>query len=318
MLLAVNDDYKKTILEGYKTIIAEQARCSEVRVRRSGASFSGEFVLSKTAMAMAGDVEVMVPLEGLVDPKAELDKLQKDKLKLEKDIAYYKRKLADTNYTSRAPLEVLDKDKAKLAEAEAALAKLEIAHRPPQVAERPPRHCRRSGGSGRVAGRRAASSAAGRRRARPSPSPPRSRVLFLARRLLGRRGRRRARRSPVGASASWFFITGIGGGGGAARSTSSGTYFLAANATAPTPRRSASATKVTLRRARQRIHCRRARSARNTPSIRICVSSLCRTVCVCSIGRQRASGRRDRDGLFQVLLVVARVDDHQRARRPAM
>ena len=72
MLLAVNDDYKKTILEGYKTIIAEQARCGEVRVRRSGASFSGEFVLSKTAMAMAGDVEVMVPLEGLVDPKAEL------------------------------------------------------------------------------------------------------------------------------------------------------------------------------------------------------------------------------------------------------
>ena len=59
-------------------------RCGEVRVRRSGASFSGEFVLSKTAMAMAGDVEVMVPLEGLVDPKAELAKLQKDSSKLDK------------------------------------------------------------------------------------------------------------------------------------------------------------------------------------------------------------------------------------------
>ena len=126
-LLAVNDDYKKTILDGYKTIIAEQARCSDVRVRRSGASFSGEFVPSRTAMVMAGDVEVLVPLEGLVDPKAELDKLQKDRLKLEKDIGYYKRKFADTNYTSRAPLEVLDKDKAKLAEAEAALTKLVIA-----------------------------------------------------------------------------------------------------------------------------------------------------------------------------------------------
>jgi valyl-tRNA synthetase len=126
-LLAVNDDYKKTILDGYKTIIAEQARCSDVRVRRSGASFSGEFVPSRTAMVMAGDVEVLVPLEGLVDSKAELDKLQKDRLKLEKDIAYYKRKFADTNYTSRAPLEVLDKDKAKLAEAEAALTKLVTA-----------------------------------------------------------------------------------------------------------------------------------------------------------------------------------------------
>src|SRR6185436_9906283 len=82
VLLAVNDDYKKTILEGYKAIIAEQARCSDVRVRRSGASFSGEFVLSKTAMAMAGDVEVMVPLEGLVDTKAEINKLAKERVKL--------------------------------------------------------------------------------------------------------------------------------------------------------------------------------------------------------------------------------------------
>jgi valyl-tRNA synthetase len=127
VLLAITDDYKKTILEGYKHIIAEQAKCGEVRVRRSGASFAGEFVLNKAAMAMAGDVEVIVPLEGLVDPKAELGKLLKDKAKLMKDIAYYKLKFADANYTSRAPLEVLDKDKAKLAEAEAALAKVMIA-----------------------------------------------------------------------------------------------------------------------------------------------------------------------------------------------
>jgi valyl-tRNA synthetase len=127
VLLAINDDYKKTILEGYKTIIAEQAKCGEVRVRRSGASFSGEFVLKKTATAMAGDVEVMVPMDGLVDTKAELNKLAKEKVKLDGDIGYYKKKLADPNYLSRAPLEVIDKDKAKLAEMEAALAKLVIA-----------------------------------------------------------------------------------------------------------------------------------------------------------------------------------------------
>jgi valyl-tRNA synthetase len=123
-LLAINDDYKKTILEGYKTIIAEQAKCGDVRVRRSGASFSGEFVLAKTAVTMAGDVEVMVPLEGLVDNKAELGKLIKDKLKLESDIAYVEKKLVDPNYTSRAPAVVVEKDKAKLAEWKAALAKL--------------------------------------------------------------------------------------------------------------------------------------------------------------------------------------------------
>ena len=127
VLLAVTDDYKKTILEGYKAIIAEHARCSEVRVRRSGASFSGEFVLSQTAMTMAGDVEVMVPLEGLVDSQAERAKLEKERAKLEKDAGHLRRKLADPNFVNRAPIEVLDKDRARLAELDEAIAKLDVA-----------------------------------------------------------------------------------------------------------------------------------------------------------------------------------------------
>src|ERR671927_510338 len=73
-----HDDASEASMALVQKIIAEQARCGEVRVRRSGASFSGEFVLNKTAMAMGGDVEVMVPLEGLVDPNAEREKLLKD------------------------------------------------------------------------------------------------------------------------------------------------------------------------------------------------------------------------------------------------
>jgi valyl-tRNA synthetase len=126
-LLAVTDDYKKTILEGYKTIIAEQARCSEVRVRRSGASFSGEFSLDNIATAMAGDVEVMVPLDGIVDPGDEREKLDKDLAKLVNDRDYLAKKLSNPKFVERAPLEVLDKDRAKLAELNAAIDKLAAA-----------------------------------------------------------------------------------------------------------------------------------------------------------------------------------------------
>jgi valyl-tRNA synthetase len=126
-LLAVSDDYKKTILEGYKTIIAEHGRCSEVRVRRSGASFSGEYQLAKTAMMMAGDVEVIVPLEGLVDFDAEADRLKKQIAKLEKSRDYLKAKLGDKNFTDRAPLEVVDKLRAELTETEDALTKTKVA-----------------------------------------------------------------------------------------------------------------------------------------------------------------------------------------------
>jgi valyl-tRNA synthetase len=128
-LLAISDDYKKTILEGYKLIIAEQGRCSEVRVRRSGASFSGEFQLAKTAMMMAGDVEVMVPLDGLVDTDSEIGRLDKEKAKLETTRDYCKKKLANPSFTDRAPLDVVDKIRAELAEAETALVKIDLALR---------------------------------------------------------------------------------------------------------------------------------------------------------------------------------------------
>ena len=125
LVLAVGDDYKKTILEGYQSIIAEHARCADVRVRRSGGS--GEYNVGQTAMAMAGDVEVIVPLEGLVDPAAEKAKLQKQLEKVAKDRDHVRRKLNDPNFTSRAPAEVLDKDRARLAEAESAVARIEDA-----------------------------------------------------------------------------------------------------------------------------------------------------------------------------------------------
>jgi valyl-tRNA synthetase len=126
-LLAVTDDYKKTILEGYKQIIAEQARCSEVRVRRSGASFSGEFSLDNIATALAGDVEVMVPLDGLVNAGAEREKLEKELAKHKKDLDYLVKKHANPTFIERAPLEVLDKDRARMAELKAAIDKIEAA-----------------------------------------------------------------------------------------------------------------------------------------------------------------------------------------------
>jgi valyl-tRNA synthetase len=129
-LLAVTDDYKKTILEGYKQIIAEQGRCSEVRVRRSGASFSGEFSLENIATALAGDVEVMVPLDGLRDPgaeQAEREKLERELAKLTKDRDLLTKKHENPQFLARAPAEVLEKDRARLAELNAAIIRIEAA-----------------------------------------------------------------------------------------------------------------------------------------------------------------------------------------------
>ncbi len=78
-------------------------------------------------MAMAGDVEVIVPLEGIVDPGAERAKLEKSRAKLVKDRDHLKKKLGDPNFIGRAPAEILEKDRARLAELEAAIEKIDLA-----------------------------------------------------------------------------------------------------------------------------------------------------------------------------------------------
>ena len=63
-------------------------------------------------------VEVMVPLEGLVDAGAERVQLEKDLAKLKKEHDYLAGKLSNENFVKRAPAEVLDKDRGRLAEVE--------------------------------------------------------------------------------------------------------------------------------------------------------------------------------------------------------
>jgi len=125
--LVVTDDYRKTILEGYRSIVAEQARCSEVSVGRSMSSFVGLPTADGFATAMAGDVEILVALTGLGDSGAEKARLVRDRTKLASDRDYLAGKLANPSFLDRAPAAVLEKDRARLAELEAAMARLDAA-----------------------------------------------------------------------------------------------------------------------------------------------------------------------------------------------
>jgi valyl-tRNA synthetase len=122
VVLNVSDDYKKTILDGYRSLVSEQARLGEIVVRRSGDAPEG-----RVMTAMAGDVEVLLVAESKADTGAERAKLERDRTTLTGDRDYLVRKLANPQYIEKAPRAVLDKDRARLAEIEAALAKVETA-----------------------------------------------------------------------------------------------------------------------------------------------------------------------------------------------
>lgn len=77
-----------------------------------------------SASAVVGDLSVLIPMAGLINKDAELARLDKAIDKLEKDAAKTRGKLGNENFVSKAPAAVIDKEKAKLAEAESTLAKI--------------------------------------------------------------------------------------------------------------------------------------------------------------------------------------------------
>lgn len=122
VILNVSDDYKKTILQGYQAILADQARSREVVIRRSGDPPEGPI-----ATGSAGDIEVILLLEQTTDAAGERAKLEKERAKLQSDRDFLARKLSNPQFVEKAPPAVLEKDRARLAEIETALGRVEAA-----------------------------------------------------------------------------------------------------------------------------------------------------------------------------------------------
>ncbi len=77
-----------------------------------------------SASAIVGDLSVLIPMAGLINKEAELARLDRAIDKLETDAARTRGKLSNENFVGKAPAAVIDKEKAKLAEAESALIKM--------------------------------------------------------------------------------------------------------------------------------------------------------------------------------------------------
>ncbi len=67
---------------------------------------------------VAGDVEVLIPLAGLINIAEEEARLDKEIKKVQKDVDFFTKKLSNEKFVSNAPSQVLEKDRGKLAAAE--------------------------------------------------------------------------------------------------------------------------------------------------------------------------------------------------------
>jgi valyl-tRNA synthetase len=74
-----------------------------------------------------GSIEVLVGLKGLVDPQAEIGRIEREQKKIDKDLAAIDKKLSAPGFVNRAPKEVVDEAKAQRATLAEAKARLDHA-----------------------------------------------------------------------------------------------------------------------------------------------------------------------------------------------
>ena len=78
-----------------------------------------------SAIQLVGDMQVLVPMAGLIDKDAEISRLQKEIDKRDQEIKRVEGKLNNPKFVDRAPADVVEKEKQKIAEHQAALNELQ-------------------------------------------------------------------------------------------------------------------------------------------------------------------------------------------------
>jgi valyl-tRNA synthetase len=79
----------------------------------------------ESATSLVGDMRLLIPLAGLIDKDAEMQRLQKKMQKHEQEIQRLEGKLNNEKFVANAPTEVVNREKGKLADAQSALASLQ-------------------------------------------------------------------------------------------------------------------------------------------------------------------------------------------------
>jgi valyl-tRNA synthetase len=72
-----------------------------------------------------GTLEILVPMAGLIEPTAELDRLAKRQRKVQGDLAKLEGKLANVDFARNAPADVVAKDRLRVDELRTEIGQLD-------------------------------------------------------------------------------------------------------------------------------------------------------------------------------------------------
>ena len=120
VILNFTDETLRPVFESHKGYLVALAAAEPVTLLAAGAG------KPENAMAgVVGGVEIYLPLKGLIDVEKETARLQKELDKLEKEIGRLSGKLSNEGFLKKAPAQVVEGERTKLAGSEEKMKSLE-------------------------------------------------------------------------------------------------------------------------------------------------------------------------------------------------
>ncbi len=113
------DDADRERSRRFEPLIARLARVESFEWQ------AAEAESSKCAVSLVGSLRLLIPLEGLVDPEAELERLGRRLDREKADLKKSRAKLDNRKFVEGAPSDVVDQERRRLAEHESSVAQLE-------------------------------------------------------------------------------------------------------------------------------------------------------------------------------------------------
>jgi valyl-tRNA synthetase len=118
VLLAEGDARERAWADANRRYLLGLARMQSLESIAAGAT------APESAIELVGQTKVLVPLGSLINKQEELARLKKEIEKFEKELSKAQGKLANADFVARAPAAVVEQEKGRVAEFEAALTKL--------------------------------------------------------------------------------------------------------------------------------------------------------------------------------------------------
>ncbi|MDP2535868.1 valine--tRNA ligase [Alteromonas stellipolaris] len=109
-------------LEAAKAFLDKLSKLETVTILKAGEEAPA------SATALVGEMEILIPMAGLIDKDAELARITKAMDKVDKDVSRTRGKLGNDKFVSNAPDAVIEKERAKLEEGEKQLEKLKAQY----------------------------------------------------------------------------------------------------------------------------------------------------------------------------------------------